>query len=554
MDILKAFSLVCGDNYQVNIQGTHENPLFKAKDIANILELKNIRENLKDFSSDEKVVSLSYSIGGPQETMFLTEIGLYRIIGRSRKPIAQIFQRWIINVVKEIRINGMYKLNLENEVDKKLHEQKSIESLHQKLMKIYHNENMIYIFKLKEDPDKPDFFIIKIGSTQNIKKRIINISRDYNVDPILIDAFHNNNYVKTENMIHDNSTINQYKYHKILNITGIKSREIYSVNNEIYESLLKIIEQLNLNYCNEQNPEYKIKMAELNNENEKLKQETEKLKIQSENVILRQLEIQLEMKKLIMQEPEQEQENEEEDEEKIIEEQVEQLEEVKINYIKKRANGPRVPKVYQYNVDDLINPYHIFDSPSEAERILDNVSQSALKRASTENTIYKDYRWLYVARAEEPPVQLEPTVDKKHSSAEIRFISMIDIKQTKILAVYASQKDAIEARNMKCNSFTRAIQQNSVSSGHYWNFFDDCSEEMKQEYLKTNSLPNKVISSSGIHIQKIDPLSKKVICVYNSKRDIVKKYQISYLKLNQIVNDNNDEIYQGFIWRADAST
>ena len=235
-------------------------------------------ENLKDFSSDEKVVSLSYSLGGPQETLFLTEIGLYRIIGRSRKPIAQIFQRWIINVVKEIRINGMYKLNLENEVDKKLHEQKSIESLHQKLMKIYHNENMIYIFKLKEDPDKPDFFIIKIGSTQNIKERIKKISRDYNVEPILIDAFHNNNYVKTENMIHDHATMKQYKYNEIMNITGIKYREIYSVNNEIYESLLKIIEQLNLNYCNEQNPEYKIKMAELNNENEKLKQETEKLK------------------------------------------------------------------------------------------------------------------------------------------------------------------------------------------------------------------------------------------------------------------------------------
>jgi hypothetical protein len=72
---------------------------------------------------------------------------------------------------------------------------------------------------------------------------------------------------------------------------------------------------------------------------------------------------------------------------------------------------------------------------------------------------------------------------------------------------------------------------------------------MKQEYLKTNSLPNKMINSTGIKIQKIDPLSKKVVCVYNSKRDIVKKYQISYLKLNQIVNDNNNEIYQGFIWK-----
>jgi prophage antirepressor-like protein len=546
MDILKAFSLV-GDNYQVNIQGTHENPLFKANDIGKILGIKKIKDNIQDFDETEKEAVSIGTLGGPQETTFLTEIGLYRIIGRSRKPIAQIFQRWIINIIKEIRIHGMYKLNLENEVDKKLYEQKNIESLHQKLMKIYHNENMIYIFKLKEDPDKPGFFIIKIGSTQNIKERIKNISKDYNVDPILIDALHNNNYIKTENMIHDNATINQYKYHKIININGIKSREIYSVNNEIYEGLLKIIEQINLNYCNEQNPEYKIKMTELNNENEKLKQETEKLKqetqllkIQSENVILRQLEIQLEMKKLIMQDPEQDKEK---DEEEFVKEKVE------INYIKKRVNGPKIPKVYQYKIDDLINPYHIFDSPSEAERILDNVSQSALKRASIENTIYKDYRWLYVVRAEEPPVQLEPTIEKKHSSSEIKFIAMIDIKQTKILEVYASQKDAIEARNMKCNSFTRAIQQKSVSSGHYWNFFDDCSEEMKQEYLKINSLPNKMINSTGIKIQKIDPLSKKVICVYNSKRDIVKKYQISYLKLNQIVNDNNNEIYQGFIWK-----
>ena len=34
---------------------------------------------------------------------------------------------------------------------------------------------------------------------------IVNISKDYNVDPILIDALHNNNYIKTENMIHDNA-------------------------------------------------------------------------------------------------------------------------------------------------------------------------------------------------------------------------------------------------------------------------------------------------------------------------------------------------------------
>ena len=58
---------------------------------------------------------------------------------------------------------------------------------------------------------------------------------------------------------------------------------------------------------------------------------------------------------------------------------------------------------------------------------------------------------------------------------------MIDIKQTKILDVFATQKEACEARNLKSRSFTRAIKQNSISSGHYWNYFDDCDDEMKIE-------------------------------------------------------------------------
>jgi hypothetical protein len=35
---------------------------------------------------------------------------------------------------------------------------------------------------------------------------------------------------------------------------------------------------------------------------------------------------------------------------------------------------------------------------------------------------------------------------------------------------FINQKEACEARNLKSRSFTRAIQQNSISSGHYWNF------------------------------------------------------------------------------------
>jgi transcriptional regulator of heat shock response len=155
-----------------------------------------------------------------------------------------------------------------------------------------------------------------------------------------------------------------------------------------------------------------------------------------------------------------------------------------------------------------------------------------------------------VNRLEQPPEQLCDTVATKFKSPEIRYIAMIDIKQTKILAVFASQKEAVESRNMKCNGFTRAIQKQHISSGHYWNFFDDCSNAMKAEYLDNNTLPEKLLSTSGIKIQKIDPITKNVIAVYNTKREIVKKYQISYIKLNSLINNATEEVYNGFIWKS----
>ena len=69
----------------------------------------------------ERVLCLTYTpLGGAQNTMFLTELGLYKVLGRSRKPIANIFQNWIIEVIKEIRKNGMYQLKKDNEIDRHL--------------------------------------------------------------------------------------------------------------------------------------------------------------------------------------------------------------------------------------------------------------------------------------------------------------------------------------------------------------------------------------------------------------------------------------------------
>jgi prophage antirepressor-like protein len=543
MDILKAFSLLDTD-YQINIQGTLEDPIFQANQIGRLIGISNIRENLRDFSDNEKCVSLTDTLGGKQEIVFLTEYGLYRLLGRSRKPIAHKFQEWMVSVLKEIRINGIYKLQQDKEVDKQLYQYKCELSTHNTLLKAYDNKNVVYICKFYKVNDK---FVIKIGSTQNIKERLTNISSSFNCqEPLLLDIFENNNYKKFERKIHHHEYLSQH-YEKITKMDGTISRETYLIDDKIYQDFITIINQIKIEFI----PQDSKEMEEL-----KIIQQDKNIKLSE--LKIQQLQIEFEIKKVDLELKKiQNATFEEEEEENVSNDESEDEEEEELvqqapNYIKKRCNGMNTPQVYQYGLEDLTNYIKLFDSPSELERTLQDISIISLKRASQNNTIYKNYRWIYVNRNEPPPAQLEETVESKHKSPEIRFISMIDIKKTRILAVYASQKEAVEARNMKCNSFTRAIQQQHISSGHYWNFFDACSEEMKEEYLKHNSLPEKMPTPSGIKIQKIDPITKKVLSVYNAKRDIVKKYQISNAKLTLLINSAEDEIYNGFIWKLSS--
>ncbi|KAJ3056105.1 hypothetical protein HK102_011244 [Quaeritorhiza haematococci] len=109
MDLVKAFNNGT-EAYQITVKGDHENPLFKAVDVAQILGIGNVRETLRDYDEDEKV-TVSYTDGPRAHRVnYLTEVGLYRIILASRKPFAKQFKKWVCSVIKEIRLTGQYQL------------------------------------------------------------------------------------------------------------------------------------------------------------------------------------------------------------------------------------------------------------------------------------------------------------------------------------------------------------------------------------------------------------------------------------------------------------
>lgn len=71
---------------EIDVYGTADNPLFKAKDVAMWLELTNVSDMVGRVDEEEVTKLNLGSLEG--ETWFLTEDGLYEVLMRSRKPQA----------------------------------------------------------------------------------------------------------------------------------------------------------------------------------------------------------------------------------------------------------------------------------------------------------------------------------------------------------------------------------------------------------------------------------------------------------------------------------
>lgn len=97
-----------GRNFTV--YGTAENPLFLAKEVAEVLNYSesNSSKLTNLVESDEKVRNTITTLGGNQEVWFLTEDGLYEVLMQSRKPIAKEFKKGVKEILKTIRKTGGY--------------------------------------------------------------------------------------------------------------------------------------------------------------------------------------------------------------------------------------------------------------------------------------------------------------------------------------------------------------------------------------------------------------------------------------------------------------
>ena len=85
-----------------------DQPWFVAKDVCEILDIKNVTQALQRLENNERSM---FNIGRQGNVNIVNEPGLYELIFASRKAEAKEFKKWVkTEVLPSIRKNGVYSV------------------------------------------------------------------------------------------------------------------------------------------------------------------------------------------------------------------------------------------------------------------------------------------------------------------------------------------------------------------------------------------------------------------------------------------------------------
>ena len=546
MDIIKAFNSN-ELHTEIVIKGTNDAPLFRASDIGQVLDIANIRTTINNFDDTEKVVHTMDTLGGAQDVTFLTEKGLYKVLFKSRKPIAETFQNWVCEVIRDIRISGTYTLQqrnaeLENKLVRSNAENKHIENRNKEayakllqekaqerqrvLLQEYNKDiSIVYIVKVKTYENGE--YVIKIGeSRRGITDRFAEHKSKYE-DALLLDCYAVNRSKDFESFIHNHENI---KMNQVTNLEGhINERELFLIGRNLTYLMVSNIIKNNLKYFD-------------GNSIEQLKLENEKLQLMTDlngttvNVFFTEL---VAMNKLVL--------GRLSDLERSVAELLS-----RIPSHQKTTTGFNTPLVTLGPRLQKINPetmqlIKVYETVSECMNETPNIKRPSINKAVAENTIYEGFRWLLVDRELDANTLTTIEITKPTTEKNPGYIAKLNQDKTEILNVYLDRKTASISNGYESSgSLDTPVKQFKITRGHYYLLYDTCSDDLKQAFTLKHGEP--LLYKDGVG--KYDS-ENQLVCSFACKYDCIRSTRMSDKTLAKALDKNI--LYNGHYFKTIGS-
>jgi len=399
------------------------------------------------------------------------------------------------------------------EMEDKLIKQKELEREKVLLKEYSHSGALVYIIKVKTFTNGE--YIIKIGhSTIGINNRYNEHKVKYE-ECVLLNCFQIDKSKDFEGFLHNHKDIRQNKVTNLLDHE--KENELFLIGSTLtYKTLLKIIED-NIDSYN-----YKVKELLLEIDNLKLKNTGQS--INNDNELLKEL---VTINKMLVNKV------------SFLETSMQQI----LNKLNEKETkvttgfnqqiphlGPRLQKINPETVQ-LIK---VYESVTEAMNENKNIKRPSIMKALEENTIYCGFRWLLVERNLDPNIiyNIQPTKETKVQS--LGYIAKLNSDKTGILNVYLDRKTASQLNGYQSSSaLDNPVKNNTITNGHYYTLYDNCEEELINDFEDKNGTP--LLYKNGIG--QYD-LNNNLVQEFSCKYDAIRELKISDKTLAKALINN----------------
>jgi hypothetical protein len=484
--------------------------------------------------------------GGTQQVTFLTEKGLYKILFKSRKQIAEQFQNWVCDVIKEIRLSGTYKLKQElqqiknemdqtetkvkKEYDEKLLKEKALEKQNILLREFGTAGALVYILKVKSY--ETGEYVIKIGESRRGVEARYNEHKSKYEEALLLDCFMVNRSRDFEQYLHNHKDI---RLNQVTDLQGHENEnELFLIGKNLtYKMILNII-KTNIKQFNE------IDYESLSKDIESIKN---MLSNQHQNEILQdknKIQSLFENQTLLLQKIT----NLEKTNKEMLEKMNSMQTRTTTNFEQPLPTiGPRLQKINP----ETLQLIKIYETVSECMKEDSTIKRPSIHKAIVENMVYKGFRWMYVDREFDPNIvnNIKPT--KQTKSQNLGYIAKLNATKTQILNVYIDRKTAaIQNNYQSTSSLDNPVKNGTITNGHYYMLYENCENTLKQEFIEKHGEP--LLYKDGVgQYDAQNNLVREFICKYDCIRTLCMSDKTLAKTLDKSI------AYNGFYYKSIGS-
>jgi prophage antirepressor-like protein len=549
MDPLKLF-VFDGNKHEVRTVVDGDRILFRASDIGKVLGLTNVRASIIDFHERERCdVNTIDTIGRDQITIFLTERGVYKLVLRSRKPVAIPFQEWVYDVIDSVRRTGNYDVEKavaqakeeaaverEDTTEVLVQKYKSIAERkhHDTLMDAYNKKAVVYFAKVVDmDGGKT---VYKIGSSNNIRVRTTDFKGKFGPSNfVVVQCFQTPRAFDFERFLQKHRDISPLRFRDEI-VPGERSTEAFLMTPEELEHAVRVAKANHHRFVESADEKTARELREM-------KEEIKGLKSAVQQSIKRSGgDSELEPPSKYLREddglspP-------------LLDDEVDTGSDEEVIESRRGFSTQRGRKVQSYSPDgkSLIKTYARI---GEALRDLgDGNSAFGLRDAISKKTVYKERRWWFVDKSiDENEVQnIGGTVEKK--KYEFNAVLRLSEDGSTVDAAYASRTELATVLGFTNGaSVVRSMQNGTPIRGRKYVTADECPQDMIDKFLSEGGIiPKNTSNKRRTNFVASDPISGNEVERFDSLKDVCAKMRVTKKPLMDAINGNL--VLRKFKWK-----